>query len=338
MKCILELSSRTYIHVYIFGGLVSLLTATMISVMGCSSEEYTGASSPPDPGYVEYTGSTAPTKVTARNAIGILRDILNSTATYSDISLQVASLMDDQTSCSSGGYTEEIVQDSGLMYPPIKLRFTNCELGGIRLHYNANYYLESSYPQYKISYLDFIGLSVYECKDIIGVCSYDEVIVHSLISGSMTKYKSLSGYEEQTTVALNFNVDDYENDKLLKFQDMNVVYTIGDIYDRDSQLMLSISGSPARYYDSEDGYVEIKTITPLIPYASLTTYFGDQGELLVTGDNSTIRFIPKNSNYFNIQIDLDGDGITDLDRDVIYDAIESTAYVDLEPVESRWYP
>jgi hypothetical protein len=246
--------------------------------------------------------------------------------------------MDGHTSCSSGSYTEEIIQDSGLIYPPVNLRFTNCELGGIRLHYNAKYYLESSDPQYKVSHLDFIGLSTYECKNIWGICPNDEVIVHSLISGAMTKYKSLTGYEEQTTVVLNFNVDDYENDKLLKFEDINVVYTIGDIYDRDSQLMLSITGAPARYYDSESGYVEIKTITPLIPYSSLTAYYGDQGELLITGDGSTIRFIPKTTNYFNIQLDLDGDGITDLDRDVVYDAIESTAYANLEYDESRWYP
>jgi len=314
------------------------LIVAMVTVAGCSKVEDTGASSPPDPGFVEYTGSTLPTRITAGNAIAILRDILNSTATYSDSSLLVTRLMDGQTSCNNGSYTEEISLNSGLPYPPVNLRFTNCMLGSIRHHYNATYSIESDNPQYKISRLEFIGLRLYEEKDARDVYFLEQVTIASIISGSMSQYKSLIGLEEQTRISLNFNVDDFENDRLLKFEDINVMYTKGDIYDRDSPLTLSISGSPARYYDSERGYVDISTVTPLIPYDSLTAYYGDQGELLISGDSSTIRFIPRTTYYFNIQLDLDGDGTTDLNRDVIYDAVESTAYVSLEPDKSRWYP
>lgn len=325
-------------HTCISVRMASVLIAALIAATGCSREENIGASYPPDPGFVEYSGSTEPTKITAGNAIAILRDILNSTATYSNSSLLVNKLIDGQASCNRGSYTEEISSDSGLPHPSVDLRFTNCALASISHNYNATYYIESDDPQYYISRLEFVGLRLYEEKDARDVYFLDQITVASIISGSMFQYKSMIGLEKQTRTVLNFNVDEFEKDKLLKFEDINVIYTIEDIYDRDSPLILSITGSPARYYDSERGYVDITTITPLLPYQSLTAYYGDYGELLITGNNSSIRFIPKTTYYFNIQLDLDGDGITDLNRDVVYNAIESTNYVSLDSDTSRWYP
>ena len=115
---------------------------------------------------------------------------------------------------------------------------------------------------------------------------------------------------------------DYVVGKMIKFSDFGINELIDDVNDPENRGAIYFSGSPAIFYHSDVGGVIVETISPLrfsgLHNSTANNFPDESGEILFTGNNSSMTFKVMSERHFKLEVDSDGDSNPDAIRYIYY--------------------
>lgn len=262
---------------------------------------------------------------------------------YNGFTIPVSKTIDDHISCDNGSYKVKGTVDEPTGTAMLDVVFTNCRVSygtnyganfvrDVTYNYGVNIYISSSASYGLTGTMSFSMLSIYTSKNDID-SYYREIINHAYLTGSISFSSTINGNTWEESTILNFDAKDLDTKKLFKYENFGVNVSVDDMYMRDTPFSISFTGSPARLYDYERGYININTISPLRTVSIYARYPDDSGELLITGNNSSVRFLVMSDDHFKLEFDFNDDGIQDAERYVRYEVFESSNYINLKDTD-----
>jgi len=150
------------------------------------------------------------------------------------------------------------------------------------------------------------------------------------ISGDMRLQASLVNNTETDMLTMNYVAKDNNTGKMYKFDGLVLTVIVDDVTNANSSGSMTFSGSPARVYDSEYGYVVVATTSALL-YSDINLVYPDDGGVMTfTGENnSSITLTVLSGRHVMLQLDLDGDTIVDETRYLLWEELDVNANTDL---------
>ena len=286
---------------------------------------------------ISYTGNTAPVAITLTNTPTLVTNVLFGGSTASDLpsaatitetnalpgeflssadkyldvfgfsldnsigndadrfKIPTGANVNETEYCDSGYYTVQGSWDDITDTGTLTFDFYNCLDDGVTLdgmmHLNA--YNEDYY--HKSTTVEFVLMTMF-CQEF-----------NTSLSGTIQIDDSVSGnsFIEQTTN--NYVEKDNNADRMYQYENYVMTIVIDDIYSYYSSGSINYSGSPvAIMYDSLHGSLAVESITPFLFSSTTRSYPDLGGQLVLTGNQTSIQLSVESSRHAKLELDLDG--------------------------------
>ena len=262
-----------------------------------------------------FTGTANNSGATSTQTLGItdLAQRLNEdfhrvlTQTQTTLSVQRFELavipVDDIVDCDNIGFgTIHIfgaLADDGT--GTLTIVFNNCQLGGETLDGTATFRIDV------FDLFNFIPTD-FTISFLLMTFRSPSLGIDISISGSLRSQINIGSNTE--TITLNPLIgQDNSTGEMIKAEPLVIVNVFDDILFPTAITSETITG---RLFDSEDGFVDITTPQPL-EFATLMQAFPNAGQVKLTGAmNASVTVTVLSVTLVRLEVDLDGDGGTDL--------------------------
>lgn len=245
------------------------------------------------------------------------------------LAVQVPVDVDETFYCEQGYYTlkgtayvDDVTFD---MTGTLAFNYVNCVNAGVTYNGSGNFI---------INWMNLFS------PDIDATMSFALMTIRSVdfsggISGEIRLQVSLVNNTETNILTMNYIAKDNNTGKMYKFEGLVMTMIIDDIFNANSSGSMTFSGSPARVYDSEYGYVVVATTSALL-YSDVNLIYPDDGGVMTfTGENiSSITLTVLSGRHVMLQLDLDGDTIIDETRYLLWGELAVNAGTDLTDTDA----
>jgi hypothetical protein len=245
-----------------------------------------------------------------------LDDLIGSTVTGYSLPVAVAVPIDETIPCESGYYTIEGTIDDTTFTGTLNFNYVNCVNEGVTFNGSGTFRIDMLIPDLDVT-MSFTLMTISSAE------------FNGSISGTMRLEASLSGNTETDRMTMNYVAEDNNTGKMYKFENLIMTMVIDDITVLNSSGSTTFTGSPARVYDSDYGYVIIDTLSQLL-YSDITLIYPDNGGVMIfTGDNSSIQLTVMSGRHVRLDLDIDGIAGYEVVRYLLWEELAANANTDL---------
>jgi len=343
-----------------FLGLLIITVSSVITTLGSGGGG--GGGGGPQP--LVYSGNTDHTTITITNAATLIGDVLfggitsanvptaasissnnmqsGSTAAMVDYlltafhyslddyignavsgyNIPVSFHVDETVSCESGHYTLNGTLDDFTGTGTLSFNYVDCLIEGVT--YNGS-------GSFTINYMDYSNMDTTMSFTLMSMVSSE---FNGSMSGSMQLQLSVSGNTGTEIITMDIVAKDNNTGKMYKFENLVMTAVIDDIYSQNSGGSIAFTGSSARVYDSDYGYIIVDTPTPLL-YSSITLIYPDNGGVMTfTGNNSSMQLTVISGRHVKLDLDMDGIDGYEAVRYLLWEELAVNANTDLTDSDS----
>ena len=216
--------------------------------------------------------------------------------------------------CDSGYFTLQGTLDDYTGTGTVAFEYVNCVNEGVTYNGEGNMY---------VGYIDYYRFNA--TMDFV-LLTMTGPNYSASMSGSITIDDSIYGNQLTETMTMNLVMKDNVSNKMYKFENYAMTFSINDIYAYDSSASISYSGT---VYDSIHGGITVNTISPLSFSSYMNTKPDNGGPLIFTGNNSSIRLTVESERHVLLELDLDGNDSYEVVRYVLWQEIDVYTSLDL---------
>ena len=228
-------------------------------------------------------------------------------------SFPLALVIDETSYCDSGYFTMKGTLDDNTGTGTLAINYVGCVIEGVTYNGSGNMYVDHiDYYSFN-AMMDFVLLTMTSPN------------YRASMSGSLTIDDSIYGNQLTEAMTMNCVIKDDVSNKMYKFDSYAKAISINDIYSYDSSASISYSGI---VFDSIHGGITVNTISPL-SFSSYTNAYPDDGGLILTGNNSSIRLTVESERYVLLELDMDGNSIYEVVRYVLWQELNEHTSLDL---------
>ena len=229
-------------------------------------------------------------------------------------SFPLALVIDETSYCDSGYFTMKGTLDDNTGTGTLAINYVDCVIEGVTYNGSGNMY---------VGYIDYYSFNATMDFVLLTMTSPN---YRASMSGSLIIDDSIFGNQLTETMTMNCVIKDDVSNKMYKFDFYAKTISINDIYSYDSSASISYSGI---VYDSIHGGITVNTISPLSFSSYTNAYPDDGGTLILTGNNSSIRLTVESERHVLLELDLDGNGIYEVVRYVLWQELDDHTSLDL---------
>ena len=225
--------------------------------------------------------------------------------------------------CESGYYTVEGSLNDITATGTLTFDYYNCLDDGVTL---------DGMMHFHVHYMDYYNMSS-TMEFVLMTLSCQEF--NASLSGTVLMDDSISGNSliEQSTN--NYVEKDNNTDRVYQYENYVMTVVTNDVYSYYSGGSITYSGAPvAIMYDSMLGSLTVESITPFLFSSTSRSYPDLGGQLVLTGNQTSIQLSVESSRHVKLELDLDGALGYEVVRYVLWSELDNHTTLNLADSDS----
>lgn len=286
---------------------------------------------------VLFGGSTAsdiPSAVTITGASALPGEFLSSADRYMDVfdfsldnmlgnathgfKIPAGVDVNDTEYCESGYYTVQGSLNDITGTGTLTFDYYNCLDDGVTLDGMMHFHVHYMDYYHMNSTMEFVLMTL-SCLEF-----------NTSLSGTVQMDDSISGNSLIEKSTMNYVEKDNNTGRVYQYENYVMTIVINDVYSYYSGGSINYSGAPvAIMYDSLHGSLAVESITPFLFSSTTRSYPDLGGQLVLTGNQTSIQLSVESSRHAKLELDVDGALGYEVVRYVLWSELDNHATLNL---------